>query len=265
VLESGDETLLELFKTDCVVEGVHFAPDCSPSAAGWKAICRCVSDMAAMGGWPTEALVTVGAPPEYPWRRLQAMYSGMEKAAREHQLGIAGGEVTSLPRGAGFWLSVSMVGMVEPSCVTPRSGGKPGDVLLVTGELGGAARGWHLRFSPRLWPARWLVQHFTPTAMMDLSDGLARDLPRLCLASGCGAEIEFASLPRRRGCSVQHAVADGEDYELLFSIAPARAKALETAWAQAFPKLKLTRIGRLVEKERGLPAMHGGWDHFDTR
>ena len=107
--------------------------------------------------------------------------------------------------------------MEKRRCVL-RSGGRPGDALFVTGLLGGSLAGKHLDFTPRLAEARWLTQHFHLRAMMDLSDGLGADLPRLAAASGCG--FELGEIPCTPGCSRDSALGDGEDFELLFAAGP---------------------------------------------
>lgn len=254
-----------LLKTDAIVENVHFTREMPAAAVGWKALCRAVSDIAAAGGEPGEALVSLALPPETPLNWVRGVYRGMVRAAKRWQTGIAGGETSSMPPGSPVVLSVFLTGrpVVESRWFT-RSGAAPGDVLCVTGRLGGSfASGRHLRFSPRLAEARWLARHFPPTAMMDLSDGLARDLPRLADASGTGWEIEFASLPRHRGCSVPQALGDGEDYELLFTVPGGRWAALLQHWQREFPGTPLTRIGVITPKGRRSPPMAGGWDHFD--
>jgi thiamine-monophosphate kinase len=150
-----------------------------------------------------------------------------------------------------------------------RSGGKPGDFLYVTGQLGGSIRGKHLRFEPRLAEALWLAGHFAINAMIDLSDGLGSDLPRLAKASNTGFEIDRERLPLSKGCSIEQAIADGEDYELLFAVSPAIAPPLEERWNKKFPTLALTQIGRLIEPSRQKlnPSesdqfSNPGYDHF---
>jgi thiamine-monophosphate kinase len=161
-------------------------------------------------------------------------------------------------------ISVAMTGMVARRDFVRRSGGRPGDVLYVTGVLGGSlSSGWHLRFRPRLDEARWLVANFRVRAMMDLSDGLASDLPRLARAGGTGFVVDPAVLPRRRGATVLQALGDGEDFELLFSVEAREADRLEKAWRKRWPKVRLTRIGRLVADGacEGLGRARG-YDHF---
>lgn len=259
VLSTADPKRLQLFKTDCIIERVHFLPDTKPVKIGWKAMARCISDIAAMGGVPTEALVTVGAPKDMPWRRLAAIYQGLRKACTAFGVGLVGGETSSVPAGAPLFLSISLLGEVEKDRLVRRSGGGIGDFVYVTGQLGGSIRGWHLDFQPRLAQARWLTEKFRPTAMMDLSDGVGMDLPRLAEASGVGFELYPTLLPCRRGCTQEQALGDGEDYELLFTISEDQAKQLESAWKKAFPQLALTQIGRLTDD---MADDLGGWDHF---
>jgi thiamine-monophosphate kinase len=160
-------------------------------------------------------------------------------------------------------ISVSLTGYVEKDRWVGRSGGKANDDLFVTGRLGGSLRNRHLRFAPRIKEARWLTQNFSIHAMMDLSDGLGADLPRLARASGVGFEVDENAIPRQRGCSVTQAISDGEDYELLFAISPKQSARLKKSWRRRFPKLPLTRIGRLsssfVIRHSKLPP---GYVHF---
>jgi len=124
--------------------------------------------------------------------------------------------------------------------------------------LGGSINGKHLDFHPRLREATWLTKNFSLTAMMDLSDGLAKDLPRLAKASGCGFTIEKESVPCSEDVSLQEALGDGEDYELLFTCEQG-SKLLEK-WTECFPGLRLTRIGELTADQED--SLVGGWDHF---
>jgi thiamine-monophosphate kinase len=174
---------------------------------------------------------------------------------------IVGGE-TSRTDGP-LSISVSITGAVEKDRWVSREGGRVGDELFVTGALGGSIRGKHLRFIPRVHEARWLTQQYRIRAMMDLSDGLGADLPRLARASGVDFEIDEAAIPRSRGCSIEQAISDGEDYELLFAVAPPDAGALQRSWKKKFPKLRLTRIGRFNQKsEIRNQKLPSGYVHF---
>ena len=139
-----------------------------------------------------------------------------------------------------------------------RSGGKPGDAIWVTGRLGGSLVGKHLSFFPRVEEGRWIAANLRPTAMMDLSDGLAMDLPRLAKSSGCGFRLMREAIPISEGCLLDQALGDGEDFELLFT-APPDVDVI--GWREMFPGLELTRIGDLVPEGQG-DSLAGGWDHF---
>lgn len=251
----------QLLKTDCIVEGVHFQQDTAPEKIGWKAMARAISDIAAMGGLPRYALVTLGVPAEAEVARVKAIYAGIRKAARTFDFRIVGGETSRAPV---LFLSVTLTGEVERTRCLTRSGGRAGDLLFVTGRLGGSIRGRHLAFTPRLAEARWLAGNFRIRAMMDLSDGLGADLPRLARASRVGFEICEEKIPRNRGCTVREAIRDGEDYELLFAIAPREATTLESAWAKRFPRLRLTQIGKLstLNSQSSTLSFSRGFDHF---
>jgi thiamine-monophosphate kinase len=163
-----------------------------------------------------------------------------------------------------MFINVALTGEVERTRCVLRSGGRPGDALYVTGRLGGTLAGQHLDFTPRLAEARWLVSHFKIHAMMDLSDGLAADLPRLAATSRCGFSLDRAAVPRTAGCTIEQALTDGEDYELLFALAPRDTARLEREWHRAFPKLRLTRIGALLPHSafRIPHSAARGFDHF---
>jgi thiamine-monophosphate kinase len=255
----------QLFKTDVVVEGVHFLKSSPPAAVGWKAAARAVSDIAAMGGRPTHAVVTVVAPGETPVAWLRAAYRGLVRCAKAYGMSLVGGETSGAPSGAPIMLNVTLLGEVAPGRCLLRSGARPGDALFVTGRLGGSlASGRHLRFQPRLAEAEWLARHFRPTAMMDLSDGLGQDLPRLAAASGVGWEVNLERIPRHRGCSTAQALGDGEDFELLFTRPPRGTASLLAAWARVFPRLPLTCIGAMAPAGRQSPELHHGFEHFVT-
>jgi len=270
VLGAGDDCAVvkcpqpdhfQLLKTDCVVEGVHFTATSPPASIGWKAMARPLSDFAAMSGVPQFALVTLIVPAKKTLAWTKKIYRGLEKAARTFHVAIVGGETSSSSGPA--VISVSLTGFVEKNRWVGRAGGKAGDELLVTGRLGGSLRGRHFKFTPRIEEARWLTKHFPIHAMMDLSDGLGADLPRLARASGVGFEVNENLLPRNRGCTVTEALNDGEDYELIFGISPEHSASLMKRWRRRFPKLPLTRIGglssSLVIRHSKLPP---GYVHF---
>ncbi len=265
VVRSAKGKHWQLLKTDCVIEGVHFAPDAEPEQVGWKALCRPLSDIAATGGKPTYALVTLGLSRDATPAWATAVYAGIGRAAREYGVAVVGGETASTP-GPSF-LSVCLTGTVKRGRCITRGGGRPGDALYVTGTLGGSLpSGRHLSFRPRIEEAGWLAARFPIRAMMDLSDGLAADLPRLARASGTGYLVRPEHLPLSNGCTIAQALGDGEDYELLLAVGSRHARKLEKAWHQTFPALPLTAIGALTPPNvtLGLESAQG-YDHLAGR
>lgn len=257
----GEGDVLTLLKTDAVVEGVHFLAEEKAQRVGWKSVARVLSDFAAMGGQPSELLVTIALPKTTTVDRVTEFYEGMSACLNQHGGVIVGGETTSLPEGAPIMISIAGRGVVTRDHVVTRSGGKALDDIYVTGKLGGSIAGKHLDFTPRLQEAAWLTQNFPLTAMMDLSDGLAKDLPRLAQMSQCGFHLEQNTIPLNDGLELAQGLNDGEDYELLFTVSGECA--LQDAWNQQFPNLPLTRIGSLVENQED--TLTGGWDHFEKR
>jgi thiamine-monophosphate kinase len=222
---------------------------------------RPVSDFAAMSSVPKFALVTLIVPSDRNVSWVKRLYRGIDKAAGAFEVAVVGGETSKITGPA--VISVSVTGFVEQNRWVGRAGGKPGDELYVTGRLGGSLRGHHLKFVPRLTESRWLTKNFRLHAMMDLSDGLGSDLPRLARASKVGFEIDRETLPRNPGCTIEQAISHGEDYELLFAISPQDSASLPSRWQKKFPKIPLTRIGQLNRKSkfqnRKLPR---GYLHF---
>lgn len=251
--------MLQLLKTDALVEHVHFLPTAKPRQVGWKAAARVVSDFAAMGGVPEHFLVTLAVPHDCPVAWLDQLYRGIGDCLRAFGATVAGGETTRVPAHSARVISIAATGRAAKKHLVLRSGGRAGDVLFVTGKLGGSLKGRHLTFTPRIAEAAWLVQHAKPSAMMDLSDGLAKDLPRLAAASACGFQLDPANVPRHRGCTLAQALGDGEDFELLFSVPARKAQQLLETWPGNLAPL--SAIGKLVPAGEGMD-LTGGWDHF---
>ena len=264
---AGTKNLLVL-KTDCVVERIHFQTSTNPERVGWKAMMRPLSDFAAISALPQFALITLIVPATRSTSWVKKLYRGLKRAASRFGVAIVGGE-TSATRGPAA-ISVSVSGFVEKNRWISRSGGKRGDDLFVTGRLGGSLLEKHLRFVPRINESRWLTKNFRVHAMMDLSDGLGADLPRLAKASKLGFKIDKEALPLAPGAKIDNAISDGEDYELLFAISHRDRAALERAWRKKFPKLPLTRVGSLTQPlNSASPArtstselLPGGYHHF---
>ena len=256
VVDAGGEDLL-LLKTDAVIEGGHFLSGTAAERVGWKAAARVISDFGAMGGEARELLITLAAPGECQMDWVERLYKGLGRCADQFGAGVVGGETVSLPTGSPIVINAAGTGRVRRGSYVTRAGGKVGDALYVTGRLGGSFEsGHHLDFMPRVREGQWLARW--ASAMMDLSDGLQRALPRLARATDCGFDIELGEHPCREGCGVQQALCDGEDMELLVA---ARGRAWEADFRLAFPEIGLTRIGTLVA-EGQTDLGEGGWQHF---
>lgn len=262
VVDPGPESdTLQLLKADAMVAGIHFLADAPARAVGWKAIARVISDFAAMGGRPERFLVTIALPVETRVSWAEDFYRGISDCLKSFGAVLAGGETSRVPEGSAAVISVAATGSVRREHLVLRSNARPGQTLLATGTLGGSLGGKHLDFTPRVRQAEWLVANFKPAAMMDLSDGLAKDLPRMVEASRCGFRLDRKNLPLSPGCSGDQAMNDGEDFELLLAMEASQVPGLLKAWASAFPELPLTVIGRLVPAAEG-ESLTGGWDHF---
>ncbi len=265
-----------LLKSDPVIENVHFTCSTPGAAVGHKALGRVLSDIAAMGGEPLWALVNLVAPDTMSVARVRNVYAGLRRLAGRWRVAIVGGDVTRGPR---LEAHVFGVGRVPRGRAILRSGARPGDRLFVTGTLGGSRHGKHLAFQPRLAEGRWLQARCGVTAMIDLSDGLATDLCHLIGQSRVGAELILTSVPQAsaigkslsRCSALRHALCDGEDYELLFSVPPTRATPLMRAWHAKF-RTPCACIGRITDRrdiiecvdERGKRTRldSTGYEHF---
>jgi len=282
VLDLGRGDRLLLFKTDAVVEGIHFKSDAPPEKIGHKALGRALSDIAAMAGTPSAALVTLALPRGFDAEFVGRIYAGIHALARRHDVAIVGGETTTNPERT--LIAVALLGWVPRGKAVLRSGAEVGDAIFVTGELGGSLTGKHLEFEPRLAEARWLAQHFSLHAMIDVSDGLAGDLRHILKASRVGAELLAPAIPisreARRVAEVTAggesatpllaALTEGEDFELLFTVASRDAVPLLDAWRKQFAQLRLTCIGKITagegitirDKEGVRPLTARGYVHF---
>ena len=234
-----------LLTSDPVIENVHFLPATPPEQVGHKAIGRLLSDIAAMGGDPLWALVDIAAPPSTPVERVERFYEGALAIASRHGLAIVGGDLSTA---GALEIHAFAAGCTPAGHAILRSGARASDVIYVTGVLGGSRKGKHLAFEPRLHEGRWL--RGLATAMIDVSDGLASDLRRLTEMSGTGADLLPDRIPisdEARQCAgthdpLRHALCDGEDFELLFTVPAARSADMERRWAGEF-SLPCNRIG----------------------
>lgn len=255
----------QLLTVDPVIYGEHFNDAVSPRAAGEKLFKRNLSDIAAMGGKPRAAVVALAIDDRVKLTWLEQFYRGLAAVARRHRVPIVGGDIAH--HHGGIVATLTLVGEASARVVT-RTGARVGDWILVTGELGRSLRsGHHWKFSPRLAEGQWLARQAAVRAMIDVSDGLAKDLPALAPAGAVPA-IEAAALPRRSGADVRAALTDGEDYELAFTLAAkADPVAFMAAWRRRFPRTRISCIGRFV-RAAALPpsalnlADYRGFEHL---
>lgn len=280
VLDLGISDRLVLFKTDSIVEGIHFTGVAPAEKIGRKALARCLSDVAAMAGQPTAALVTIGLPREFDPAFVEGIYTGLNELARGLGVAIAGGETTTNPER--ILISIALLGTVARGRCILRRGAKPGDAIFVSGTLGGSIEGRHFDFEPRLAEARWLAKNFRPSSMIDISDGLAGDIRHLLEHGSLGAELLKSAIPISRAAKLRAkaesaakppllaALTDGEDFELLFTVPGSSAVAVLDGWKQAFPDLPLTCIGKITatpgvklrDKDGYKPMPAHGYVHF---
>jgi thiamine-monophosphate kinase len=279
---------VSILTSDWFLEGSHFLREKHrPDSVGWKCLARAASDIAAMGGTPRCFLLNLALPAATTGKWLESFLGGLRRAAKALDCVLAGGDTTRSQR---IFISVTVIGEIREGQEVLRSGASPGDLLYVSGTLGEAEHGLrllrksrgsvnpknaalrkHFYPNPRVELGRCLAERKLATAMMDISDGLSTDLPRLCAASGVGALIDPSKLPLVGGIELkaahQLALHGGDDYELLFGVSPRKAALL----AGKFQQLPLTQIGKITA-ERGVriigkegrpePLRAAGWDPF---
>lgn len=247
-----DKTRYLLFTADMLVEEVDFTSKVRPEELGHKAIACCLSDIAAMGGWPKYSLISIGMPVcwtgrpgKNPLKFIDGFYQGALKLARRFKTNVVGGDLGFSKK---IVIDVSTVGEVKKENLALRSGAKPGDIIFVSGSLGGSIYGRHLKFIPRLEEANYLVSNYRVHSMMDISDGLSLDLHRLCRASNVGAVIYENLIPvSKQAKSAGEALNMGEDFELLFTLSGQEAKRLGKNCGRTF-----TAIGEIRQAGCGI-------------
>jgi thiamine-monophosphate kinase len=269
-----------VISSDVLVEGVHFRRDLlSLEESGWRAMAANLSDLAAMGARPVLATVALAVPAAQASHEILDVYRGIAACAHRYDIEIAGGD---LSRSEAIAIAITVVGEVRATGYKTRYGGRPGDVLAVTGELGAARAGLlgeeqgqeaFRRPQPRLAEGRFLGASVNVDAMMDCSDGLSTDVRRLCVASGCGAILD--TIPVAAAARVAAArtgddpdrfvLGAGEDFELIVAVRPRAFPHVSGAFGKRFAR-PLQRIGTLRREPgiewKGAPLESSGWDHF---
>jgi len=230
-----------LMAVDQVIAETHYFSDStSPAQIARKLLNRNISDIAAMGGVPAHALLSMSITPEKPKSWFDTFFTQMAQEADKWNISICGGDIASTEDGKDTF-SLSITGWVEKKSLCLRKGAQSNDILFATGCFGNSLEsGHHIDFIPRLKEARFLAAAFTNT-MIDVSDGLLIDAARIAENSNIGLMLNTHIIPCRQNASLEAALTDGEDYELLFAVSPLKARALLDQWS--FANTKLTAIG----------------------
>lgn len=265
-----------LVSTDISAEGVHFRRDWSrPEAIGHRALVRGLSDIAAMGGEPFAAFLSLGLSARTPQKWVDGFLNGFLRLAKKYGLTLAGGD-TSGSR-SGVVADISVLGKVPSGRAIRRSGARPSDVICVTGKLGASAAfirqlragrilGRTVLPEPRIAVARWLRERRLATAMIDLSDGLSVDLGHICRESGVGAAVMESAVPHATGATLKDALHGGEDYELLFTVPRNKKVPAEIAGVAVSAIGEITRSRkrevRILSQGKWKTMPARGWEHF---
>ena len=296
----GGKNLLQVLTTDALVETIHFDRRFSTAAdIGYKALAVNASDLAAMGATPHVALLSLMLPADTPIDDVDALLDGLFEMARAIGVTLVGGNITRSP--GPLIVDVTLTGWVHPRKILPRSGGRPGDTLYVSGSIGGASAGlsWlqthgrddaprepglaecvrrHVRPEPRVRLGKMVGRNRAASACMDLSDGLADAVRQVAEASGTGAKIDLSAVPVHPGARswfaslgedpVARSLQGGDDYELLMAVPPRARKRFFTA-ARLAGGVDVTRIGELTGtrelisvSDSGERALPDGFVHF---
>ncbi len=254
----GNENVL--MAVDQVIAGVHYTSDTDVDLIAEKLLKRNLSDIAAMGGIPTHAMMTLASNrSDQVW--YQKFYCAMAKITQFYNVSMVGGDLAKSTAFIDEEQSVvevctlTILGKINTSSkVLLRQNAQDNDIVLVTGELGNSFKSeHHLNFKPHLSEGIFLAENDFSTCAIDISDGLILDATRMAIRSNCIIKIDDNSLPLRHGADKNMALSDGEDYELLFTVSPKKIIQLQKLWQQKFPNTKLTVIGEVMNNKENIP------------
>jgi len=210
-----DKSNYQLFTCDMIIEGVDFRKTDNLKAVGRKALAASISDIAACGGLPKHAVVSLGLPKNMRVDQIDLLAKGIFNLAKRYKINIVGGDISASDK---LIIDVSMLGKVEKNKLCLRRGAKYGDIIMVTGQFGGSIKGKHLKFTPRLKEARFLVDNFKINSMIDVSDGLIQDLGHILEQGSVGAVLYESLIPlSKEAKGIEEALCSGEEFELLFT------------------------------------------------
>lgn len=256
---------------DTLIENVHFSMDYySFYDLGWKSLAVNLSDIAAMGGNPKYALISLGLPSSIDSKNIDEFYRGMKFLQKKYSVDIIGGDTVYSPKG--IYITVAVLGEINPKKILYRSGATEGDLILATGEFGGALDDQkHRRSLPRIIEGQIIAESGYATAMMDDSDGLARSIHEICRQSKVGAKIFEELIPKAKGADLNNALNGGEDFELIFTCKEKYADKIRKAVMEK-TGTKVSIIGGIVGKKYGIKIIDknekskkleiGGYEHF---
>ena len=271
VYKVPNSDLLQVVAVDQVIANRHLLPETSAYDAGRKLLARNLSDIAAMGAKPNYALISAAIAPDKNEKWLKDFHQGIIDLANKHSVLIIGGDLAQSDKGDTV-ASLTILGECTEDELCPRHGIQEGDLLCVTGELGNSFLSeHHLYFDARLEIGRWLGQNQIPNAMMDISDGLLKDVQRMMKGEKLRLILDLEKLPLRQGANIDSALTEGEDYELLFTVSKENLEPLKKNWD--FKETALHIIGKFEasdqmeiqdQKARNLLELKTGFDHFES-
>ncbi|MCG2713825.1 MAG: thiamine-phosphate kinase [Candidatus Omnitrophica bacterium] len=254
-----DKSNYQLFTCDMIIQGVDFRKTDNLELVGRKALAISISDIAACAGVPKYAVVALGIPEYMPVKEIDCLTKGLFSLSKKYRINIVGGDIS---RSAKLLIDVSMLGVVEKKNLCLRSGAKVGDIIMVTGAFGGLiSQGKHLKFTPRLKEARYLVNHFKINSMIDVSDGLTQDLGHILEQSSVGAVLYEKLIPLSKGAgTVNDALCSGEEFELLFTVSRDQANKIIKNKRYHF-----SIIGEIMPKAFGLRLINRKFEYVPVK
>lgn len=249
---------------DQVVEGIHYTQETSPELVAHKLLARNLSDIAAMGALPQFALISTSSDKNEEW--LLRFNKGLQECAEKYNVSVIGGDMASMP--IGNTASLTIIGISENDQFITRSGASENDELFATGCFGQSFLSeWHLHFTPRLKEGAWLNKNHFASAMIDVSDGLLRDVARMTKSSNLSLVLDTQKIALSKNATLDNALSDGEDYELLFAVPAKKSIELQNSWPKDFAQLAKigtfqTQEGSLVKDLNGKILNVTGYDHL---